>query len=225
MKLTQEQTTYIENYIKKNEIIYYEVYIEILDHIIESVQDILEKNSNINFEDAVMIAKVEGFGRKKGFTGLMHEKQKLAQKKVRDVNFRQIKEYFTFPKITLTLSVFILYYLFISFFENPAKPNMIAILIVGFTAMFQLFYSRKYRKIDKLYVLKTETLNSLYFLAFAGTQVTQVYSIYGKESIDFNHVLMRLFMTLVFAFSFISLLVYVEIRKKTVKELKTQIFV
>ncbi|CAM3564166.1 hypothetical protein FLGE108171_03155 [Flavobacterium gelidilacus] len=225
MKLTAEQTTYIENYIKKNDIKYYEVYMEILDHMILSVEDILENDKEISFQDAVMKAKVEGFGRKKGFSGLVLEKQKLAQKKVRDINFRQIKEYFTFPKITLTLSVFILYYLFISFFENPAKPNMIAIAIVGFVAIFQLFYSRKYRKINKLYVLKTQTLNSSYLLALAGTQVTQAYTILGKESIDFNHVLMRLFMTLVFTFSLISLLVFIEIRKKTVEELKTQIFV
>lgn len=224
MKLSKEQIAHIENYINKNDIKYYEIYMEILDHMILSVEDILEKKPNINFQDAVLKAKVEGFG-KKGFRGMMEEKQKMAQKQASKNNFKRIKEYFTFPKIVLTACVFILYYIFLSFFENPAKANYLAVLIIGAMAISQIAYSWKYRKINKLHILKTQTLNSLYFLTFAGSQVTQAYTILGKESIDFNHVLMRLFMTLVFTFSFISLLVYIEIRKKTVEELKTQIFV
>ena len=65
----------------------------------------------------------------------------------------------------------------------------------------------------------------MYFLSFAGVNITQLIYNLGKESLDFNHILMRLFMTLVFTFSLISLLVYIEIRKKTIEELKTQIFV
>ena len=50
MKLTAEQITYIENYIKSFDIKYYEVYMEILDHIILSVEEILEENKEISFE-------------------------------------------------------------------------------------------------------------------------------------------------------------------------------
>ena len=78
MKLTEEQITYIENYIKSFDIKYYEVYMEILDHMILSVEAILEENKEITFEDAVLKAKVDGFG-KKGFRGMMDEKLKLAQ--------------------------------------------------------------------------------------------------------------------------------------------------
>ena len=47
MKLTAEQITYIENYIKSFDIKYYEVYMEILDHMILSVEAILEENKEI----------------------------------------------------------------------------------------------------------------------------------------------------------------------------------
>ena len=63
---------------------------------------------------------------------------------------------------------------------------------------------------------------SLFFSVF---QLSNSVLVLGKESLDFNHILMRLFMTLVFTFSLISLLVYIEIRKQTIEELKTQIFV
>lgn len=224
MKLTAEQISYIENYIKSFNIKYYEVYMEILDHIILSVEAILANDSEISFEDAVLKAKVEGFG-KKGFRGMMDERLKLAQIQARKQNNRMIKEYFTFPKIVMTLTVFIGYFLFLMFFEDPKKINIICIVFIGLLAILQTVYFWKFRKINKWNILKTQVLSNMYFLSFAGVNITQLIYNLGKETLDFNHILMRLFMTSVFTFSLISLLVYIEIRKKTIEELKTQIFV
>ena len=224
MKLTEEQITYIENYIKSFDIKYYEVYMEILDHMILSVEAILEENKEITFEDAVLKAKVDGFG-KKGFRGMMDEKLKLAQNQARRQNNKMIKEYFTFPKIVMTLSVFVGYFVFLGFFDDPKKININCIVFIGLLAILQFVYFWKFRKINKLNVLKTQVLSNMYFLSFAGVNITQLIYNLGKETLDFNHILMRLFMTSVFTFSLISLLVYIEIRKKTIEEIKTQIFV
>jgi ABC-type multidrug transport system fused ATPase/permease subunit len=223
MKLNQEQTTYIENYIARFDIKYYEIYMEILDHLILGVEAILEEDKTISFEDAVVKAKVEGFGRT-SFNELMEEKVKLAHKKNTKNNNKMIRQYFTVPKIALTLFVFVVYYLFLLPFENPVKANLIAIASVGFIGIFQSIYSWKYRKHSKRYILKTQVLNSTFFLSFLGVNITQLFTNFGRESIDFNHILMRLFMTLIFTFSFISVLVYIEVRKKTIVELKQQIF-
>ena len=88
MKLTAKQISYIENYIKSFDIKYYEVYMEILDHMILSVEAILEENNEISFEDAVLKAKVEGFG-KKGFNGMMNEKQKDLSKQMERLSSQQ----------------------------------------------------------------------------------------------------------------------------------------
>ena len=224
MKLTEEQITYIENYIKSFDIKYYEVYMEILDHMILSVEAILEENKEITFEDAVLKAKVDGFG-KKGFRGMMDEKLKLAQNQARKQNNKMIKEYFTFPKIVMTLSVFVGYFVFLGFFDDSKKININCIVFIALLAILQIVYFWKFRKINKLNVLKTQVLSNMYFLSFAGVNITQLIYNLGKETLDFNHILMRLLMTSVFTFSLISLLVYIEIRKKTIEELKTQIFV
>ena len=76
-----------------------------------------------------------------------------------------------------------------------------------------------------MYLLKYQILTQMYSLSFATLNITNALNILCKETLDFNHILMRLFMTSVFTFSLISLLVYIEIRKKTIEELKTQIFV
>lgn len=224
MKLTEEQTAYIENYIKSFNVKYYEVYMEILDHMILSVEAILEENNEISFEDSVVKAKNEGFG-KKGFKGMMDEKQKQAQIQARKQNNKLIKEYFTFPKIVMTLTVFIGYFLFLQFFDDPRKAYVFSTGFLVFIGLFKYFHNLKYHKIGKLYVLKTQILNIGFSLFFGIFQLSISILVLGKETLDFNHILMRLFLTTVFTFSLISLLVYIEIRKKTIEELKTQIFV
>jgi|GEM_PF-2402858 len=224
MKLTKEQITYIENYIKKNDVKYYEVYMEILDHMILSVEAILENDKEISFEDAVVQAKNEGFG-KKGFRGMMNEKQKLAQKQANKQNNKMIKEYFTFPKIVMTFFIFICYFLFLECFEDPRKAYVFSTGFLVFIGLFHYFKSINYLKIGKLHVLKIQMLNVGFLLFFGIFQFSISILVLGKETFDFNHILMRLFMTLVFTFSLISLLVYIEIRKQTIEEVKTQIFV
>ena len=224
MKLTEEQITYIENYIKSFDIKYYEVYMEILDHMILSVEAILEENKEITFEDAVLKAKVDGFG-KKGFRGMMDEKLKLAQNQARRQNNKMIKEYFTFPKIMMTIAVFVGFFLFLMLFDDPRKSYVFSSATVFFIGLFQYFYFNKFLKIKKLYILKAQMINVGFSLFFSVFQLSNSVLVLGKETIDFNHVLMRLFMTFVFTFSLISLLVYIEIRKKTIEEIKTQIFV
>jgi hypothetical protein len=197
---------------------------EILDHMILSVEDLLDNNKEVTFEEAVVKAKVEGFG-KKGFRGMMDEKLKLAQKQARKQNHKMIKEYFTFPKIMMTLTVFVSYFLFLGFFEEPMLTNLLSISVIAFLSIFQLVFSYKYRKQNGMHILKYQILTQMYSLSFIALNITNALNILGKESIDFNHILMRLFMASVFTFSLISLLVYIEIRKKTIAELKTQIFV
>lgn len=224
MKLNEEQITYIENYIQQNDINYYEIYMEILDHMILSVEELLEKNPTKNFEKAVLIAKVEGFGRKKGFRGLLREKLKLAQKKARKDNLKSIKEFFTFPKLVLTLSVFVCYYWFLNFFKEPQQANIVAISVVALFGIFQSLYYKKYTKINKIIILKTQLLGVNSSLIFALTQLSTSFIIYTNNFIDFSHFLAKVMMSIVFTFALISLLVFIEVRKKTIEELKTQIF-
>jgi hypothetical protein len=223
MKLNQEQTTYIENYIASFDIQFYEIYMEILDHLILGVEAILEEDKTISFEDAVLKSRVEGFG-KLGLKGMMNQKAKLAHKKNSKENLKLIKEYFTFPKIVLLLSVFISYYIFLLLFENPVIANLICIQVVAFLGLSQMFYSWKFRKVENKFVLKTQVLDSMFAMSYLGALLANSFTIVDKETVDFNHILMRLFMTLIFTFSFISVLVYIEVRKKTIIELKNEIF-
>lgn len=112
----------------------------------------LEENTEISFEDAVVQAKNEGFG-KKGFKGMMDEKLKLAQNQARRQNNKMIKEYFTFPKIVMTFVCFCRLFLFLGFLMT-LKININCIVFIGLLAILQFVYFWKFRKINKLNVLK-----------------------------------------------------------------------
>ena len=117
------------------------------------------------------------------------------------------------------------YTIYKSIIAKPSRAKNKTTLPEYTDIFFQLFYFWKFRKFNKLYVLKTQMLNVTFSLFFAVFQLSNSFLILGKDTLDFNHILSRLFMTLIFTFSLISLLVFIEVRKRTVEELKTQIFV
>ena len=85
-------------------------------------------------------------------------------------------------------------------------------------------YNKKYTKINKMIILKTQLLGVNSSLIFALTQLSTSFIIYTNNFIDFSHFLAKVMMSIVFTFALISLLVFIEVRKKTIEELKTQIF-
>jgi hypothetical protein len=223
MKLTKEQITYIENYIKSFNIKYYEVYMEILDHIILSVEEILANDTEIAFEDAVVRAKLEGFG-KNGFRGMMDERVKMLNKTYRLDYQKQMKNFFKFPQIMLTFVVFLLCFGCISFFEKPQKVVFFLILsLVLFVFVDWIKINLKYGKKNKLNVLKASSLGY-----YSNTVFLWMYILNGLNGglfFDFSQFVFKIISSIMFTICFISFLIYNRISKKTIEELKTQIFV
>ena len=61
MKLTKEQITYIDDYLKHHKVKYWDIRIELLDHIVTNVEALMDKG--ISFDDA-MIEVHKSFGNK-----------------------------------------------------------------------------------------------------------------------------------------------------------------
>jgi hypothetical protein len=214
MKLTVEQITYIENYIKSFNIKYYEVYMEILDHMILSVEEILANDSEISFEDAVLKAKTQDFG-KNGFKIFSEENLQIFREKERTTYRNEIKKFFTFPKFVLTLTGFIGFAVFLDYFEKPKKIVMFIILFFTFIAFYQLKYWYKNRKIDGYKLIKNEFYGNgfysvqlwIHFLNFFDDKNDSIYA--------------RLFFSIMTVLSFLSLLIFIKTRKIIDIEIKT----
>jgi hypothetical protein len=223
MKLTEEQITQIQNHLKKCGIKYYEVYMEILDHMILGIEDIMTSDETISFENAFVQVKKEGFGLL-GFGGFMEEKIKLVNIQTRIENFKMIKEYFTFPKMVLTTAVFVFYYFFMSFFENPNKPNSVLFMFIAMFGIFQIYYFYKFRKKENFKIFQIEKLSYFLNTLMLGVYFNNAVVNFFTDLVSFNYILVKLLMTTAFTFTLISLLILIEVRKKVIVQLKSQIF-
>jgi hypothetical protein len=54
MKITKQNIQFIDNYLKRNNVIYYDIRMEMLDHILNGIENEI-KEKNIEFYDAFKI--------------------------------------------------------------------------------------------------------------------------------------------------------------------------
>jgi len=108
MKLTKEQITYIDDYLKHHKVKYWDIRIELLDHIVTTVEEKIEQG--ISFDDA-MIEVHKSFGNKmtmywntgeeysifanrNGYKNLVQTKREQINKKYRRLYYGEIKNFF-----------------------------------------------------------------------------------------------------------------------------------
>jgi hypothetical protein len=97
--LTKEQIEYLFNFCQKHFVKYYDVQVELVDHLANAVELEMIKDHEITFENAV--EKVHASFGIMGFAPLVAEKQKMAEKQSRKLFFKLFKEQFKWPKILL----------------------------------------------------------------------------------------------------------------------------
>ena len=173
MKLTKEQITYIDDYLKHHKVKYWDIRIELLDHIVTTVEEKMERG--ISFDDA-MIEVHKSFGNKmtmywnsgieygifansNGYKNLVKNKTIEINKKYRKLLHKEIFSFFkSFKNIGLLLSLF-LFELFISKqidFSVFKKLNLIL-----FICPIILFYIYSFKN----YMMKRRSINMQYSLS------------------------------------------------------------
>jgi hypothetical protein len=170
MKLTKEQIQYIDDYLKHHKVNYWDVRIELLDHIVTTVEAKIDKG--ISFDDA-MIEVHKSFGNSmkrfwntgveysifaygEGYKQLIQTKRKQINKKYRNLYFKEIYNFLKSAKhLFLIISIFYLNYLL---FQNVSYKLFKRInLIVFFLPMvFFLVYS------FRLFITKNKSIHLEY---------------------------------------------------------------
>ena len=82
MKLTKDEIKYIDNYLLKNEVRFWDVRLELLDHIVSSVEDKID-NEGISFNEALLEVH-RGFGNQ--IMGFSVHKKKFFEKGLYESN-------------------------------------------------------------------------------------------------------------------------------------------
>jgi hypothetical protein len=196
---------------------------EILDHIILSVEAILEEDKTISFEDAVVKARVEGFG-KMSFNEIVEDRLQIMNKAHRIEYGKYLKTYFTFPYFLMTLSVFTISYFVINILETPRKVVAASmILTVLFPLMDWTIKQYKFKKKNNRKVLKMENFRFVYGFIFIWLGFTNFYFGFEFDKI-MNVSAYNAGGAILITMSFLSFLFYLKLSKKITEELQQQIF-
>ena len=101
MKLTYQQIEYVSNYIKSFDIKWYELQVELTDHMVTSMEEIWEKEPELTFHQVKYRAE-QTFGRNY-FKKVEKERRIILHKKFKRSQCKMESEYLKSPKIAMSV--------------------------------------------------------------------------------------------------------------------------
>ena len=167
-KLTPEQIDNLFELCEIHNVHYYDVQIELVDHIASAIEALWETNPELSFEEVIFLVGEQfgiesftpssydsilpsitglGFSGKSGFEAIEIAKEKELRNKYDRMQRKYIGEFFKLPKIILTLAItFALFYVF----KLSNNDIVISYFIQGFCilsfAVYLIFiYPKKFR--------------------------------------------------------------------------------
>ncbi|NRT14426.1 hypothetical protein HNP99_000766 [Flavobacterium sp. 28A] len=144
MKLTNQQIEYVENYIISKDIKWYELQVELTDHMINSMEEFWAEDPELTFHQVKYYAE-EKFG-KNGFKAIEEERTHILRKEYRRVQWKMIADYLKFPKIFASALTLIVIYKSSFYFEKPVKfiaVFYVFLLIAYIPSVYSYFKNRK----------------------------------------------------------------------------------
>ena len=140
MKLTSQNIEQLYKFTRQHYVEHYDVQTELVDHLANDIEQIWEENPTLSFEKArdISFKKFGIFG----FMDVVEEKQQQLGKKYRTVLWAYVKEWFQFPKIVLTASVFAFYFFCLQF-----KAGLyLCFVSLSILAVFDVYLVNKLQK-------------------------------------------------------------------------------
>jgi len=161
--LTKEQTQFIENYLIEQGVKYWDVRIELIDHIATE----LEENPKLKLTRTFLIRE---FGTTISLDKLIHEKRKSLNKKYLKLVFNEVKEIFSnIKELIPLLVVFVLYIL--GFYELNSSVFKYLVTIIFVTPVLFYYYFFIKKTIQKNNSLNLESAASYIIATFLFFQI------------------------------------------------------
>ena len=218
MKLTNQQINYVENYIISKDIKWYELQVELTDHMINSMEEFWKADPELTFHQVKHYAE-ERFGRN-GFKAIEEERTQILRKEFRRMQRRMIADYLKFPKIFVSALALIVVYKSSLYFDKPVKfiAMLYIFLLVAYIPSFYSYFRN--RKIKGKRFLQIEISNPM-VLGFGfvnvGINVANVF----KEYIEHYNILKFIYCA-VFILGVLALITGRKIYEKSLANIKKQ---
>ena len=174
MKLTTEQIEYVSNYIKSFDIKWYELQVELTDHMVNSMEEIWEKDPELTFHQVKQYAE-NSFGRN-GFKAIEEDRIQILRKEFRKAQWKMITKYLKFPKIFGSILLGFLAYQVSFYFEEPHEFIFrLNLLLLALSIPFMYSW------------IKNQKINGKRFLAINSQNFYVSVIIFPQCGIDFSN--------------------------------------
>lgn len=152
--LTEDQIQYLYTFCIKHYVRYYDLQVELVDHLAASIENEMQQDSKLTFDKA--LNKVYNSFGITGFSNVISEKQVALAKSYQMDFWQNFISFFTIPKVALTILTFIILNIpvFVFKFHNPELLYMIYCLIAAIGSIAAtIYFSLKYKKPKKQLLL------------------------------------------------------------------------
>lgn len=232
-KLTSGEIDELFVFCRKHNVPHYDLQIELVDHIANSIELNWDQNPSLPFNEALKQA-YQSFG-VGGFSAICDTKEKYLRKKYRKLQWRYIAEFFRLPKIILTIFLSLMFFTILRATTNNLILGLIFIgLLWPSYLIYKIYiYPRKYRLevTDGMHFLMVEHQETLHRsftqLAYLPINVFTFFSLSGKHfdySTIGNNAIFEFFMSFLIVFFLIILIVVLFYIPQRIKDDFTQEF-
>jgi hypothetical protein len=218
MKLTNQQIQYVSNYIESKDIKWYELQVELTDHMVTSMEEFWAKDPDLTFHQVKYYAE-DKFGRN-GFKAIEEERTQILKKEYRSAQWKMIVDYLKFPKIFASLLALIISYKLSFYYDKPVK--FLAVFYVFVLALYvpSIYSYFKNRKINGRRFLQIEITNPV-LLGFGFINLGLNLGNLCKEWIE-QHDVLRLVFCSVYVLGILFLITSKKIYEKSLANVKKQ---
>ena len=215
MKLSAEEINYVFNYIKNIDVKYYELQVELTDHLVLIMEEIWTEDPELTFHQVKYRAE-QRFGWNY-FKEVEKERKMILQKEYNKQMRKMVLDFLKFPKIIGSIVLAILIYQVSFYFENPYK--YIAVLFgLFFLFLGPIFFVWfKNRKINGNRFLAVE----ISFGLVSGLPMFGNFAGFVKDEVKQNPMLIIPFICL-WVVIFLFCIAGIHLTKKVVYNIKKQ---
>ena len=209
-KLTEEQIEQLFAFTRKKYVHYYDLQVELVDHLASSIEDEMKIDSNLSFEAALqkVYARFGIFG----FSKVVGERESTLYKNHRRILFQEIKRFFTLPKVALSFLIFFVSLFGARYINSAILWGMVIIYCLYFSVIEIKFLKRSH-KIQKKPLLLTQ-----YATYFSVSRFMLVfYFIKDDWTTNINHYIIASIITTVIIIEYAIIEVNNRLKKKAME--------
>ncbi|TAH09533.1 MAG: hypothetical protein EAZ12_06355 [Sphingobacteriia bacterium] len=161
--ITDEQYESLFGFCRRHYVQFYDVQVELVDHLSAAIEERMSNNPKLSFEQALE-AVYAGFGIK-GFSDIVATREKMVYKQCRKRKWRLFFSYFTVPKVAMTICIYaailLIGKMFVQDYHRIVLLSFIGLSLIILEINHSLKTSKLFEQQTKTLLYTGERLNGL----------------------------------------------------------------